>query len=73
MGVMFLKMNTYIIGFCLMDCGPIASGLAFNGYDSNGVAKHDRVKSVIIYGLIFTCRVKDFLSCWNISVHEWLK
>jgi lysophospholipid acyltransferase len=66
-------MNTYIIGFCLMDCGAIAAGLAFNGYDSNGVALHDRVKSVVISGLIFTYRVKDFLSCWNISVHEWLK
>ena len=56
-----------------MDCGAIASGLAFNGYDSKGVALHDRVKSVVISGLIFTYRVKDFLACWNISVYEWLK
>lgn len=73
MGTFCLRMNTYIIGFCLMDCGAIASGLAFNGYDSQGVALHDRVKSVVISGLIFTYRVKDFLACWNISVHEWLK
>lgn len=61
MGAMLLRMNTYVIGFCFMDCGPIASGLAFNGYDEKGVAKYDRVKSVVIKGLIFTYRVKDFL------------
>ena len=26
-------MTTYLIGFCLMECGPIAAGLSFNGYD----------------------------------------
>ena len=25
--------QTYLCGFCLMDIGPIACGLAFNGYD----------------------------------------
>lgn len=70
-GTMGLKMSTYIIGFCLMDCGPIASGLAFNGDVMD--PKHDRVKNVIITGLVFTSKVKYFLSCWNISTHEWLK
>ena len=36
LGVMLKKMSTYIIGFTLMDCGPIASGLAYNG-DKDGV------------------------------------
>jgi hypothetical protein len=54
-------MNTYIIGFCLMDAGPIASGIAFDGYDENGVAKHDRVKSVVVVGLVLTTKVKMFL------------
>jgi hypothetical protein len=58
---MFLRMNTYIIGFCLMDAGPIASGIAFDGYDENGVAKHDRVKSVVVVGLVLTTKVKMFL------------
>ena len=26
-----------------MDAGPIASGIAFDGYDENGVAKHFRI------------------------------
>lgn len=31
--VIKLTMQTYLVGWCLMECGPIASGLAFNGYD----------------------------------------
>lgn len=73
MGVMLLRMNTYIIGFCFMDCTMLASGLAFNGRDEKGNERHDRVKSVVINGLIFTHKVKNFLQCWNISTHEWLK
>lgn len=73
MGTMIFKMNTYVIGFCFMDSAVIASGISFNGYSADGIALHDRVQSVQITGLIFTYRVKDFLSCWNISVHKWLK
>lgn len=64
-------MSTYIIGFCFMDCGPIASGLAYNG--DEGSPEHTAVKNVVIKGLIWTTRIKYFLQCWNISVHEWLK
>ena len=24
---------TYIVGFCFMECGPIASGFSYNGAD----------------------------------------
>lgn len=72
-GTLLLTMSTYVIGFCFMECGPIASGLSFNGVDSKGNAQHDRIKSVLIYGLMTSYRVKDFLASWNISVHEWLK
>lgn len=72
LGVMLLRLSTYIIGFCLMDCGPIASGLAYSG-DKDGVAQFDRIKSVKVKGLIIVNKVKNFLACWNISVHEWLK
>lgn len=72
-GNLFVMMCTYLIGFCFMECGPIASGLSFNGYDSDGNAKHDRVRSVNLYGLATSSTVKDFLASWNISVHEWLK
>lgn len=46
LGVMLLRMSIYIIGFCLMDCGPIASGLSYNGEDKDGVSQFDKVKSV---------------------------
>lgn len=72
-GVFLYRCATYCVGFCLMESGPIASGLGFNGYDAQGIAKHDRVKCVDIFGLVFARRVKDFLACWNISVHHWLK
>lgn len=64
-------MSTYIIGFCFMDCGPIASGLAYNGDEAN--PEHTAVKNVVLKGLIWTTKIKYFLQCWNISVHEWLK
>lgn len=35
--------RTYMIGWCLMEVGPIASGLGFNGYDEKGIASFDRV------------------------------
>ena len=67
-------MQTYIVGWCLMECGPIAAGLGFNGYDKKtGEAKHDRVQSAIIWNLETSCRIKDFLAAWNISAHNWLK
>lgn len=34
---------------------------------------HDKIKSVNLVGLITGNKVKDFMSSWNISVHEWLK
>ena len=68
--MMYVK---YMIGWCLMEVGPIASGLGFNGYDEKGKAKFDRVKSCNIYKLETSYKVKDFLANWNISVHHWLK
>ena len=39
-----LVMQTYLVGWTLMECGPIASGLSFNGYDKEtGKPKFDRV------------------------------
>lgn len=72
-GTLFQMMSTYVVGFCFMECGPIASGFSYNGTDKQGNVKHDRVKSVIIKGLLTSNKVKDFLASWNISVHEWLK
>jgi len=68
--VMYVK---YMIGWCLMEVGPIAAGLGFNGYDENGQPKFDRVKSCNIYKLETSYKVKDFLANWNMSVHHWLK
>ena len=67
-------MQTYIVGWCLMECGPIASGLSYNGIDEKtGEARHDRVQSCIIWNLETSFRIKDFLASWNISAHGWLK
>ena len=67
-------MQTYLVGWCLMECGPIASGLSYNGRDEKtGEAKHDRVRSCVIWELETSYRVKDFLAAWNISAHMWLK
>ena len=43
LGVFFRRMITYCIGFCLMDCGPLASGIAYNGKNEIGVSRFDRV------------------------------
>lgn len=57
-----------------MECGPIAAGLSFNGYDEQtGAAKHNRVQSCVVWKLETSNRVKDFLAAWNISAHMWLK
>jgi D-alanyl-lipoteichoic acid acyltransferase DltB (MBOAT superfamily) len=36
-------MATYLIGFCFMECGSIASGFSYNGTDEKSYAKHDRI------------------------------
>lgn len=33
MGNMLCRISTYIVGFCFMDAGVLASGLAYNGFD----------------------------------------
>ena len=68
-----LLMTTYLTGFCLMEVGPIACGLGFNGCDENSVGKFDRIRSCNLLKLETSYRIKDFLANWNISVHEWLK
>lgn len=68
--MMYLR---YMVGWCLMEVGPIASGLSFSGYDENGEPKWDRVKSCNIWRLETSYKVKDFLANWNISAHNWLK
>jgi len=65
--------KTYMVGWCLMEVGPIASGLSFNGYDEKGNPKWDRVKSCHIWNLETSFKVKDFLANWNMSAHNWLK
>ena len=56
-----------------MECGVIACGLGFNGYDADGNPKFDRVQSCGLWNLEMSCTVKDFLGNWNISVSVWLK
>ena len=74
MGNFWLRVSTYIVGFCFMDMGPLASGLAYNGIDEQTKElKFNKVTNVNIKGLILTDKVKNFLASWNISVHEWLK
>jgi len=65
--------KTYLIGWCLMDVGPIASGLSFNGYNENGDVKFDRVRSMDHWKLITSTSVKTIIETWNISAHAWLK
>ena len=59
-------------GFSFMEAGPIACGLSYNGTEK-GTHKHDRIRSVDVWKLETSLKVKDFLANWNISVHEWLK
>ena len=66
--------QTYLCGFCLMDIGPIACGLAFNGYDKEtGKPKFDRVQSVNLTDHELSCTVKDLIITWNMSTAKWLK
>jgi hypothetical protein len=73
-GNYWYRLSTYIVGFCFMDTGPLASGLAFSGYDEKtGKPMFNKARNVGIRGLLFTDKVKNWLACWNTSVHEWLK
>ena len=71
-GALRLFMTTYCTGFCLMESGAIASGLGYNGLAEDGSPKFDRIKSVMLWNLETSYKVKDFLANWNISAHKWL-
>lgn len=68
-----MKMQTYMVGWFLMECGPIASGLGFNGYDEDKNPKFDRVQSASLWDMETANTVKGFIEAWNISVQKWLK
>ena len=72
-GCVKLVMQTYSVGWCLMESGAVAAGLSFNGYDEKGKARHDRVQCAVLWNLETSYRIKDFLTNWNISTHQWLK
>jgi lysophospholipid acyltransferase len=72
-GTLKSEMGTYLVGFCLMESGPLICGLSYNGTDKDGNEQHDRIQSAVIYKLETSNRVKDFLANWNISCHKWLK
>ena len=72
--VLKMMMSTYLVGWCLMEAGPIASGLGYNGVDSQtGEPRFDRVQSVNLVKIEVSTSVKSYLGNWNISVHNWLK
>lgn len=68
-----LVMSTYSAGWCFMELGSIASGLAYNGIDANGNHKFDGVQCIGIIKLETSLDVKEFLANWNMSYQKWLK
>jgi hypothetical protein len=43
-GSLKLEMQTFLVGFCLMETGPVMCGLSYNGVDEvSKIEKHDRV------------------------------
>lgn len=72
--VLKMIMSTYLVGWCLMEAGPIASGLGYNGLDPiTGEPRFDRVPSCNLWKLESSTSVKTYLGNWNISAHNWLK
>jgi len=70
--MMTLLRCRYYTGWTLAQMGVTAAGLSYNGYDSNGKSKWDRIITVMPQ-LDFTHHFKDKIDMWNMSVQIWLK
>lgn len=51
----------------------ILSGLGFNGVNSKGQLKWDRVKNIDIYRVELGQNTHDILEAWNMNTNKWLK
>lgn len=51
----------------------ILSGLGFNGVNSKGQLKWDRVKNINIYDVELGQNIHDLLEAWNMNTNKWLK
>ena len=69
----YAKRCFFYFSWCIVDVATIASGLSFNGLDSDGNMKWDRVKGVNIYDMEFTPSLVAKTRGWNHQVHIWLK
>jgi hypothetical protein len=61
-------MQTFMVGFCLMEAGPVMCGLGWSGKDEHTKKdKHNRVPCANMWDLEVSSCVKDFLAAWNMA------
>ncbi|XP_039300216.1 LOW QUALITY PROTEIN: lysophospholipid acyltransferase 2 [Nilaparvata lugens] len=63
----------YYHAWVLADAICNLSGIGFNGYDSNGVAKWDLVSNVDILQFEFGVTLRDSIEHWNKGTNVWLR
>ncbi|XP_052763767.1 lysophospholipid acyltransferase 2-like isoform X2 [Mya arenaria] len=63
----------YYVAFTLGDAICNASGLGFNGYDSEGNPKWDLITNVSIRGIEGATSFKTYVDNWNIQTATWLR
>lgn len=57
----------------LTDGACILSGLGYNGVDSNGRARWDRVTNIHPHELEVAQNSRAFLENWNVNTNNWLR
>ncbi|XP_073682708.1 lysophospholipid acyltransferase 2 [Garra rufa] len=63
----------YYFVWTLADAINNAAGFGFNGYNTDGTPKWDRISNLRILNIEFATSFKMFLDNWNIQTAHWLK
>ncbi|EFA78146.1 membrane bound O-acyl transferase family protein [Heterostelium album PN500] len=63
----------YYFGWYMSEGSAVLSGISFNGYDSNGNAKWDRLTNVYPIKVELASNVRDVSTYWNMGTADWLK
>ncbi|XP_049869292.1 lysophospholipid acyltransferase 6 [Pectinophora gossypiella] len=49
------------------------SGMGFNGYDTNGKPKWDKMSNIDVFGFEFAQNFRTAVACWNKNTNAWLR
>jgi len=73
MAALIAVRTTYYVAWYINDGSITLSGLSYNGKDSNGIEKFDRINCADALGVELCTSPRDGIKNWNSQTAEWLR